>query len=208
VIMSSSDMLEAYTERWSSDKKAEHFKRIRTAAVGMTRMLDAILLIGRSDAGALQLEPRPVELARFCAEVLAAVEQANAGAAALILPRIPEQPQWIVADERMLRQVLENLLSNALKYSPDGKPVLCEVAHRDGELLLRVQDCGIGIAEGDQQHLFETFARGGNVGGISGSGLGLAVVGRAVKLHGGSISVQSQLGVGSEFTVRIPMPAG
>jgi signal transduction histidine kinase len=207
VIMSSSDMLEAYTERWSSEKKAEHFSRIRTAAVGMTRMLDAILLIGRSDAGALQLEPRPVELARFCAEVLAAVEQANTGTA-LILPRIPEQPHWIVADERMLRQVLENLLSNALKYSPDGKPVLCEVAHRDGELLLRVQDSGIGIAEDDQPHLFETFSRGGNVGGISGTGLGLAVVGRAVKLHGGSISVHSQLGVGSEFTVRIPMPAG
>jgi signal transduction histidine kinase len=207
VIMSSSDMLEAYAQRWSSDKKAEHFSRIRTAAVGMTRMLDAILLIGRSDAGALQLEPRPVELARFCAEVLSAVEQANAGAAT-ILPSVPEQPQWIVADERMLQQVLENLLSNALKYSPQGKPVLCEVALRDGELLLRVQDSGIGIAEGDQRHLFETFARGGNVGGISGTGLGLAVVGRAVKLHGGSISVNSQLGVGSEFTVRIPMPAG
>jgi signal transduction histidine kinase len=204
VIVSSSDMLEAYAERWSLAKKAEHFGRIRAAAVGMTRMLDAILLIGRSDAGALQLEPRPLELARFCAEVLAAVEQANPGAAP-ILPQIPMAPHWVVADERMLRQVLENLLSNALKYSPDGKPVSCEVAQREDELLLRVQDHGIGIPESDQQRLFETFQRGGNVAGISGSGLGLAVVGRAVKLHGGSIAVHSELGVGSEFVVRIPL---
>jgi signal transduction histidine kinase len=203
VIVSSAEMLEAYWPRWPAEKRAEHFARIRTAALGMTRMLDAILMIGRSDAGALKFEPRPLELQRFCSDVLTAVGQAHAGAQRIV-PALAPEPAWVLADDSLLRQVLENLLSNALKYSPAGGDVLYEVGRDDDELVFRIRDQGIGISSDDQKHLFETFQRGHNVGNISGTGLGLAVVGRAVKLHGGRISVHSQLGVGSEFTVRLP----
>ncbi|HKU43458.1 MAG TPA: DAHL domain-containing protein [Polyangiales bacterium] len=203
VIMSSSEMLEAYTDRWPAEKKAEHFERIRSAALGMTRMLDAILMIGRSDSGALRCQPAPFELGSFCADIVESMAQTDPSGLRIVYEG-PNQPEPVCADRVLLRQVLENLLSNALKYSPEPAEVLCQVARQGGELSLRVVDHGIGISEDDQRHLFETFQRGKNVGSIAGTGLGLAVVSRAVKLHGGSVSVRSQLGVGSEFTVRIP----
>jgi signal transduction histidine kinase len=203
VIMSSAEMLEAYSERWSRAKRSEHFDRIRSASLGMTRMLDAILMIGRSDAGALPCDPQPLDLGSFCADVVAAMAQANPDAQRIVY-QAPLGPQPVCADRDLLRQVIENLLSNALKYSSNAQDVLCQVERDERELRLRVCDRGIGISREDQRHLFETFQRGKNVGNISGSGLGLAVVGRAVQLHGGSVAVRSQLGVGSEFTVRIP----
>jgi signal transduction histidine kinase len=203
VIMSSAELLEAYAERWPISKQAEHFARIRSAALGMTRMLDAVLTIGRSDAGALRCEAQRLEIGSFCAEIVAYMAQADPDCRRIVYHG-PDQATAVHADRALLKQVLENLLSNAVKYSPDGSPVLCEVACREGELRVRVVDRGIGISPADQRRLFETFQRGSNVGNTRGFGLGLAVVGRAVQLHGGSVSVHSDLGVGSEFLVRIP----
>jgi signal transduction histidine kinase len=207
VIMSSAELLEAYAERWQPHKKAEHFGRIRAAAAAMTRMLDAILMIGRSDAGALQPDAERVEIGSFCADVVAYMAQADPECQRIVYQG-PGRATTVRADRGLLRQVLENLLSNAIKYSPGGSPVLCEVACQERELQLRVIDRGIGISQADQSRLFETFQRGSNVGRIGGSGLGLAVVGRAVQLHGGSVSVRSDVGAGSEFTVRIPCVEG
>jgi signal transduction histidine kinase len=203
VVMSSAELLEAYAERWPASKKAEHLARIRTAALGMTRMLDAILMIGRSDAGALRCEAQRVEIGPFCAEIVAYMVQADPDCKRIVYHG-PDQAAAVQADRALLKQVLENLLSNAIKYSPGDKPVLCEVDCRDGELQLRVVDRGIGISPADQSRLFETFHRGSNVGSIRGFGLGLAVLGRAVQLQGGSVCVRSEVGVGSEFVVRIP----
>ena len=110
----------------------------------------------------------------------------------------------MVVDPVLLRHVLENLLSNALKYSPDGSPVELCVTREEEALRLDVSDLGIGISQEDQGRLFETFHRGANVGEISGTGLGLSIVRGAVELHGGTVEVQSQLGVGTQFRVRIP----
>ncbi len=203
VIMSSSELLEAYAERWASEKKAEHFVRIRQAALGMTRMLDAILMIGRRDAGLLKFEPRPLEVGRLCCEVLEAMGAAT-GQGRRMIYQGPAVEESVLADPTLLRHVLENLLSNALKYSPNGTDVELNVARENGELRFDVRDHGIGISEDDQRHLFESFHRGKNVGEISGTGLGLAIVQGAVALHGGRVSVQSELSVGTQFTVRIP----
>jgi signal transduction histidine kinase len=207
VIMSSSELLEAYGERWSASKKQDHFTRIREAAMAMTRMLDAILMIGRRDAGLLTFEPRPLEIDRFCGEVLEAVGAATGQAQRMIYRGLPAEEQ-VLADPALLRHVLENLLSNALKYSPTDSSVELNVARENGELRFDVRDRGIGISEEDQRHLFETFHRGKNVGEISGTGLGLSIVRGAVELHGGSVSVQSQLSAGTQFTVRIPCTHG
>ena len=203
VIVSSSELLEAYAERWPAAKRQQHFLRIRQAALGMTRMLDAILRIGRHDAGLLKFEPEPLELGRFCGEVLEAIGAAS-GQAQRMIYRGPAGEEPVVADPALLRHVLENLLSNALKYSPHDTDVELSVARENGELRFDVRDRGIGISREDQRHLFETFHRGKNVGEISGTGLGLAIVQGAVALHGGSVSVLSELNVGTQFTVRIP----
>jgi signal transduction histidine kinase len=169
----------------------------------MTRMLDDILTIGRHNAGALRFEPQKLPIAGFCAQVVEAVGAAS-GQATRIVYNGPAEREQVMADPVLLRHVLENLLSNALKYSPDGEHVELAVVREEDALRLDVSDHGIGISEEDQQHLFETFHRGKNVGEISGTGLGLAIVQGAVELHGGQVTVHSQLGAGTQFTVRIP----
>jgi signal transduction histidine kinase len=107
----------------------------------------------------------------------------------------------------LLRHIFSNLLSNALKYSPQGGRVLFRVTADEEGVLLEVSDQGIGIPEDELGHLFESFHRASNVGSIPGTGLGLAIVRNAVDMHGGSLTVRSQAGAGSCFTVRLPQPA-
>ncbi|MBK8024237.1 MAG: sensor histidine kinase [Chloroflexi bacterium] len=109
-----------------------------------------------------------------------------------------------VFDTRMLRQVIGNLVQNALKYSPESHPVWVTLVHDGEQITLRVQDEGICIPPEDMKRLFEPFHRAANVGAISGTGLGLSIAKQAVELHGGTIAVESALDRGSTFTVRLP----
>ena len=113
----------------------------------------------------------------------------------------------VVADEKLLRHILGNLLSNAVKYSPGNAEAFFKV-RRDGYgVRFEVRDQGIGIPIEDLPRLFGDFHRASNVGNIPGAGLGLAIVKRAVESHGGNISVSSQPGDGTCFTVTIPLAA-
>jgi len=107
-------------------------------------------------------------------------------------------------DPRLVRQVLQNLLQNAIKYSPDGGTVELGVDRDADGVTFRVRDQGLGIAPADLPHVFETFYRAESVSGIEGTGLGLAIAGRAASLHGGTISVESTPGRGTTFLVRLP----
>jgi signal transduction histidine kinase len=203
-ILSSSEMLEAYEDRWPAEKKASHFARIKTCVLDMMRMLDAVLLIGTNDAGRLAFNPARLDLSRFCAEVVEAASRSCPDHEVAF--EAPELQEDIVADETLLRHVAENLLSNAIKYSPRGGKVEFVVRRDGADIVFDVRDRGIGIPEADQPRLFETFHRGSNVGNAKGSGLGLSIVKRAVLLHGGTIQLRSAVGEGTEFTVRIPCP--
>jgi signal transduction histidine kinase len=110
-------------------------------------------------------------------------------------------------DAQLLRHILLNLLTNALKYSPPESAVDCSVAAEDaGTLLFSVRDHGIGIPAQDLPRLFETFHRGANVGNVQGTGIGLHIVKQCVDLHRGSIDVDSTPGRGTLFHVRLPAP--
>jgi signal transduction histidine kinase len=104
--------------------------------------------------------------------------------------------------------VLDNLLENAVKYSPRGGSVEVAIGSEDGTAVLRVADRGEGIPAADLPYIWERFRRGRNVEGrIPGTGIGLAGVKRIVELHGGTIAVDSQVGVGTTLTVRLPLAA-
>ena len=109
-----------------------------------------------------------------------------------------------VYDEKLLRHIFSNLLSNALKYSPGGGPVSLKVRRQGVWTVFEVADRGIGIPPDEVPHLFGSFHRASNVGSIQGTGLGLAIVKNAVEMHGGSIEVKSRLGEGATFTVTLP----
>jgi PAS domain S-box-containing protein len=108
-------------------------------------------------------------------------------------------------DEKLLRQILENLLSNAIKYSPAGSTVECTLSYLEKHAVFQIRDRGIGIPTEDQQRLFEPFHRATNVGTIAGTGLGLAIVKKCVDIHQGQIAVESEIGVGTTFTVTLPI---
>jgi signal transduction histidine kinase len=111
----------------------------------------------------------------------------------------------VVMDEKLLRHILSNLISNALKYSPQGRDVNIKLLRMDNSVKIRIQDYGIGIPPEDKKRLFEMFHRAQNVGTIQGTGVGLAIVKRAVDMHGGEIDVESEEGKGTIFTVTLPL---
>lgn len=111
----------------------------------------------------------------------------------------------VYVDQKLLQPILRNLLSNAIKYSPNGSMIDLIVSCRDKEVIFQIKDRGIGISVADQQRLFKPFHRGTNVGNIPGNGLGLALVKKLVDLHGGQISVASEVGIGTTFTIALPM---
>jgi signal transduction histidine kinase len=113
--------------------------------------------------------------------------------------------QHVCLDEKLLRSMLSNLLSNAIKYSPQGGSISLSLEFQLNDLIIKVQDRGIGISSEDQKQLFEPFYRGKNVKTISGTGLGLVVVKKCVDLHQGNIAINSEVSQGTTCIITIPL---
>ena len=205
-IHGSVELLQNYEDRLSPRKKRLTLERIDDAAARMMHMLENVMMIGRTDAGQLQFRPRPLALTECC---LALVDEL---CKAMPIPcskvnltlDLPDAASEFMLDEALIRNIVGNLVSNAIKYSPNGGEVRLGIAQHNDRLLLTVSDQGIGIPESDLDKLFENFHRASNVGFIAGTGLGLSIVKQAVNCHLGQISVQSQVGKGSCFTVELP----
>lgn len=219
-IRSSSELLERHCQESMDEKKSKHFYRIQTAVNQMVQLLDNLLVIGKAEADKLEFNPAPLNLIEFCNNLVEEL-QLNAGSKHSLgrdarHPGVADVPKVIAftsrgectnacMDENLLRQILTNLLSNAIKYSPKGETVIFELSCQDKVAIFRIQDRGIGISLEDQEQLFEPFYRAANVGTIKGTGLGLSIVKKCVDLHNSQIFVESQVGVGTTFTVRLPL---
>jgi signal transduction histidine kinase len=203
-IIMSSELLQNFSDRTTEDQKSRCLKHIETAAKEMTQLLDDILSLTKAEVGKLVFNPQPFDLAEFCRNLLEEMRIASAGKHTLTFV-IQSECDQACMDENLLRYILRNLLSNAIKYSPQGGNVQFELSCEKGEAIFQIQDWGIGIPLKDQQKLFESFHRGQNVGKIPGTGLGLCIVKRYVDLHGGHISLKSKVGVGTTFTVTLPL---
>ena len=201
--MSSIELLSDYGERLHSDERAELAGVIKSSVKRMTQMLDQVLLIGRADAGRMEFRPQPLELKTLVTQLVDEVRSTDQRQPVIDVDWRVQGERWLL-DERLIRHVLSNLLTNAVKYSSEGAPVQLCVSSSPQQVVFTVTDRGIGIPPEDRPLLFQSFHRGRNVGGISGTGLGLAIVKKAVELHGGTIQVESNLGKGSRFRVFIP----
>jgi len=202
-ILSSTELLEHYGHKWGEEKKAVHLHRIQAAVRHMTGLLNDVLLIGKAEAGKLEYNPVPLDLRQFCREMVEEMQISNNSHAITWVSQ--GQCADAVMDEKLLRHILSNLLSNAIKYSPQSGTVYFDLSCHQGEAMFQIRDEGIGIPAADQAKLFDSFHRASNVGTISGTGLGLAIVKKSVDLHGGTITVKSEVGVGTTFTVSLPL---
>ena len=208
-ILSSADLLEFYAGGWTAEKQIEHIQRIQNAALNMNNLLSDILVIERAEAKKLKFDPAPIDLPAFCHSLIDEMRRNDQDQHRLVLQisgfeDLHPAPLTAQMDEKLLRQIFSNLLSNALKYSPVGASVYCWLMRENRQATLEVQDEGIGIPREDQARLFEPFHRGTNVGTVSGNGLGLAIVKQSIKVHSGQISVTSDEGKGT--TVRVTLP--
>lgn len=203
-IQATCDTLRNYMHKMSPEQIISRFEKIQAQVKHMAIMLDDVLTLGRLQDGRIEFNPVEIEVTELCCEIVDELRGIHGSTHELIY-RTPETGVRARLDRKLLRQIVTNLLTNAVKYSPQGSVVRFDLLDDDGWLVMHVADSGIGISEEDQKHLFEPFHRGSNVGEVSGTGLGLAITKQAVELHGGTIRCHSVLGAGTTFTISFPI---
>ncbi len=187
----------------SSHEIGQRSSKIRGAVLRMTSLIDSLLGSTRLIDGELYFHPMNFDMRALLHEVCHLHREIAPGSQ--IWENFDAEPLPMEGDPKLLFQVLSNLLSNAIKYSPGGGLIKITVWTEAEQLVVSVQDHGIGIPEADLDRLFSRYYRGSNVSGIVGTGIGLYLVRMVIELHGGGIAVDSREGEGSRFTVRLPI---
>ncbi|MGE5400992.1 MAG: PAS domain S-box protein [Ignavibacteriales bacterium] len=198
-----SDLLYNYDQVLDQSKHKSYLEKIQKTVNYMTELVDDVLTISRVDTGRLEFNPGDMNLYQFCLDALNELEM-NFNGRKIEFNYETELSNFFL-DKKLLRLILTNLLSNALKYSPADSKVILSVLFNNAEVTFKIKDNGIGIPENDQKHMFEYFHRGENTGGTQGTGLGLTIVKRSVELHGGKITFESQENKGTTFHFSIPI---
>jgi signal transduction histidine kinase len=202
-IMSSNNLLRDYADRMDAERRETHFNRIEISVRQLIQMLDDMLIVSQMESGHLNLKAERLDVGAFFQQVVEEFQASCGDSHTLIFENHVKTSS--MADTRLLRQIISNLISNAIKYSPHGTAVHITFDLKDSSYLLTIQDQGIGISPDDQKRLFEAFERGKNVGDIKGTGLGLAIVNRALEIYGGTIHVESVINQGTTISVTIPV---
>jgi PAS domain S-box-containing protein len=203
MILTAAEMLIRYRTKLSDDQIEQRLNQIRDQVVYLRDIMENILKVARGQATQGDFMPQPTDLDALCRMI---VDEfcSRPDVHQRIVYTCDDPPRLLTIDRNRIRQALTNLIANAVKYSPPETTITIHLSHQPEEVVLRVSDQGIGIPEADQRYLFEVFHRASNVGEIAGTGLGMVITKQAVELHGGSITVQSRVGLGSTFIIRLP----
>jgi signal transduction histidine kinase len=189
----------------TGDELVERATKVRLAVRRMTHLIDNLLNASQLFEANPQLyyHPSDFDLAALLHELCQTYREITPGAQ--IVENLRHAPHRARGDPKLLYQAFSNLLSNAIKYSPNGSLIELSAHDEPGNEIIIVEDHGIGIPHADLDRLFERYHRGSNVKGIVGTGIGLYMVKMVLELHHGSISVESSVGNGSRFVVRLPI---
>jgi signal transduction histidine kinase len=190
-------------ENGTAEQPRQSARTIETAARRMNRLIRDLLEVTRSEAGALSLETAPVPVNALVRDVLSAHESQAAESSVRLNAETAEDAQ-VRADRDRLLQIFENLVGNAMRFTPSGGTITVGASKRDREVLFWVKDSGEGISAEDLPHVFERFWSGRKKKSGSGAGLGLLIVKALVESHGGRVWVESTPGHGSCFYFTIP----
>jgi signal transduction histidine kinase len=201
-ILSSVTLLSKYVLSDEQTKREKHIERIRSAVTNLTDILNEFLSLGKIEEG--KVEPKWVQfdIKEMINAVIRQMTPLKKNGQYIHYLHIGEEQ--IVLDPGLLKNVLINLISNALKFSPENSVVEIVSEKKAETLCLSVKDKGMGISKEDQEHLFERFFRGNNATNIQGTGLGLHIVSRYLQLMNGSIQCESVLDEGTSFHIEIP----
>ncbi|MFM7427956.1 MAG: sensor histidine kinase [Elainella sp.] len=184
------------------ETRERYFEKINASVEHLLFLLDEVLLIGSVEAGKTIYQPVSTNLEAFCRDLCESLQLGQENHPVIQISYIGRPTGKI--DKVLLNRILINLLSNAVKYSDQKSKILFNICCEQDSVTFQIKDEGIGIPQESLQHLFKTFYRCSNVGQIKGSGLGLAVVKKCVEVYRGEIHLDSQEGVGTTVTVRLP----
>jgi two-component system, OmpR family, sensor kinase len=191
-------------DRLSADELAERARKVRNAVRRMTQLIANLISSSRLIDGRIgfNYHPTQVDLTSIVREACHMQQELTPDAQ--LLDSTADRPMMVYGDASLLSQVLGNLVSNAVKYSPNGAPVKITNSQDAANVTVVIEDHGIGIPETDRERVFERYYRGSNTSGIAGSGVGLYLVKTIIDLHQGSIILDSREKEGSRFTLRLP----
>lgn len=203
IISSTIQLLEKFNKNWQSAETLKHTRRIKKATDQIDKLLQNILLAGRTKAQKIDFNPKAVDVIKLIKHILEGFQEDKENSVKIKFNNAKES---LIAniDEFILTTVLNNILNNAVKYSKTNGEVVLNIDSDDKNITFTIADEGIGIPEEEQQNLFKIFYRASNAGSISGTGLGLAIVKDLVSIHKGYIDFSSKENEGTTFTVEIP----
>ena len=195
--------LKKYGDRIDKEATNKKLDKINIQINYLTSMLDDILTIGKADAKS-KFKPKTLKFSDFIKSLLEEVKIVSENSHEIKL-LMPNENFTIELDPKLGRNIFINLLTNAIKFSPEKKHILFENKTENSNLISKVTDFGIGIPEEESEMVFTPFHRAKNTEAIQGTGLGLAIVKEAVEIHKGTVSVESKKNKGTTFTIKLPL---
>jgi signal transduction histidine kinase/DNA-binding response OmpR family regulator len=202
-ILGAASTLKQHGNKLDELKKQRFLGMIQNKTRHLSKLIDDMLSVNQFELGKTKFQPIPLDLLEFFSDLMEEQRETASENHELIL-KITGNNKGFCGDKGLLRLIFINLMSNAIKYSPDGGDVEFHLMGKDSQVIFCVQDKGIGIPKADQENLFQPFNRGSNVDTIPGTGLGLVIAKSCVELHGGYISLESQPGQGTKVSVNLP----
>lgn len=209
-ILAAASTLNQNGDKLDKSKQQRFLQMIEDKARHLSKLVGDMLLVNQIELDKTKFKPVPLDLLQFFAEMMEEV-RLSAGDRHEFSFQVTGNLQGFWGDRGLLRLILDNLMSNAIKYSPNGCRVEVHLIGNNSQTSFSVKDEGIGIPSEDLVNLFRSFHRGSNVGTIPGTGLGLAIAKACVALHGGEIAMSSEEGIGTQVTVSLPkrpLPSG
>lgn len=201
-ILSSVTLISKYTQSEEQDKRDRHIHRIRESVNNLTYILEDFLCLGKIEEGKINANFEWDNISEFVEKICEEKQDIAKTGQHIVHVHEGELCGWM--DKYIVRNILINLINNAIKFSPEHSTICVVSIVGNAQLILQVKDEGIGISKEDQQHLFDRFFRGSNAMNIQGTGLGLHIIARYLEIIDGKINFKSELGKGSNFTVTLP----
>lgn len=202
-ILSSVSLIGRYTETTQQENRDKHIQKIKSSVTHLTGILNDFLSMNKLEEGKTKPIFEDFDICELIKEITEELKTIVKKGQTLQTICAFEQ-KMVRSDIKIVKNIMINLISNAIKYSPEDAEILCHLNRNDQEISFSVTDKGIGIPEDEQKHLFDRFFRASNVTNIEGTGLGLNIVKGYVEILGGNISFESTRYVGSKFTITIP----